>query len=184
MASGFGQWGRAMQTDLSDGVRALAVQGVIDAKRVCIVGASYGGYAALAGAALQPGVYRCAASVAGPSDLQRMISWTKREQTTETERYWLRFMGADGVHDERLADISPAAHADQVQAPILLVHGKDDTVVPYEQSLLMAEALKRAAKPYLMVTLNHEDHWLTHGATRLQMLQAVMDFLEKNNPPG
>ncbi len=184
LSSGFGQWGRAMQTDLSDGVRAMATQGKIDPKRVCIVGASYGGYAALAGAALQPTLYRCAVSVAGISKPRRFVTWARDQGALSTQRYWLNFMGADGLHDERLEDISPADHADQVKAPILLIHGKDDTVVPFEQTQIMADALKKAGKPYDLVILTHEDHWLSHGETRLQMLQAVIDFLAKNNPPG
>jgi len=67
--AGLGQWGRKMQTDISDGVADLAKKGVIDPKRACIVGASYGGYAALAGVTVQQGLYRCAVSVAGVSDL-------------------------------------------------------------------------------------------------------------------
>jgi dipeptidyl aminopeptidase/acylaminoacyl peptidase len=182
MAKGFGQWGRKMQTDLSDGVRYLAADGRIDPKRVCIVGASYGGYAALAGATLDPGVYRCAASIAGPSDLRRMVSWSAEDQGAASKRYWLRFMGAERPGDPRLQAISPAAHADAVTIPILLIHGKDDTVVPFEQTRIMADALKRAGKPFDLVILRHEDHWLSHGDTRLQMLQAVIDFLQKNNP--
>jgi dienelactone hydrolase len=100
--AGFGQWGKTMQTDLSDGVRYLAKRGTIDPKRVCIVGASYGGYAALAGATLDKGVYRCAASVAGPADLKRMLADSNKLYSTSnnsTMRYWLRFMGADGLKD-------------------------------------------------------------------------------------
>ena len=181
MAAGFGQWGRKMQTDLSDGVRDLVAKGMVDPGRVCIVGASYGGYAALAGATLDPGVYRCAASIAGPSDLRRMIDLDKLndgDQGAGVERYWLRFMGGrDG-----LAAISPALQAAKVTIPILLVHGRDDTVVAYEQSQIMADALRKAGKPVEFVTLAKEDHWLSRGATRLQMLQAVMAFLAKNNP--
>jgi dipeptidyl aminopeptidase/acylaminoacyl peptidase len=182
-SAGFGQWGRKMQTDLSDGVRFLAAQGTIDPARVCIVGASYGGYAALAGATLDTGVYRCAASIAGPSALARMIQWDEtREgpQGVATQRYWTRYMGAMATLDE----ISPASHADRVAIPILLVHGKDDTVVDYQQSQIMADALIKAGKPFEFVTLRDEDHWLSRGATRFQMLRAVVDFLEKNNPPG
>src|SRR5437899_9825140 len=90
-AAGYGQWGRKMQTDLSDGVQYLAGQGLIDPARVCIVGASYGGYAALAGVSLQQGVYRCAASVAGPSDLRRFVAdWKQKEgyQGVGSQRYW------------------------------------------------------------------------------------------------
>jgi dipeptidyl aminopeptidase/acylaminoacyl peptidase len=180
-SAGFGQWGRKMQTDLSDGVRYLAAEGTIDPARVCIVGASYGGYAALAGATLDPGVYRCAASLAGPSDLRKIIDDERSEGGLESgarERYRLRYMGPR----EDLSAISPADHADKVTIPILLMHGKDDTVVPYSQSEVMADALRRAGKTVEFVTLSREDHWLSQGATRLEMLQAVVAFLEKNNP--
>jgi dipeptidyl aminopeptidase/acylaminoacyl peptidase len=187
LSAGFGQWGRKMQTDVSDGVRYLAAQGTIDPKRVCIVGASYGGYAALAGATIDKGVYRCAVSIAGPSDLQRMIADDKNElgrQAAGVERYWFRFMGASSANDPALDAISPARLADRDDIPILLIHGADDTTVPFVQSQLMADALKRAGKPVQLVTLKHEDHYLSHGDTRLQMLQASIDFLEKNNPPN
>jgi dipeptidyl aminopeptidase/acylaminoacyl peptidase len=182
-SAGFGQWGRKMQTDLSDGVRFLAAQGTIDPALVCIVGASYGGYAALTGAAFDTGVYRCAASIAGPSALASMIQGVgAREgpQGAATQRYWTRYMGQTA----RLDEISPASHADKVAIPILLVHGRDDTVVDYRQSQFMADALAKAGKPFDFVTLEGEDHWLSRGATRFQMLRAVVNFLEKNNPPG
>ncbi|WP_374472815.1 prolyl oligopeptidase family serine peptidase [Phenylobacterium sp.] len=82
-----------------------------------------------------------------------------------------------------LASYSPALNVEQIVAPILLVHGKDDTVVPLEQSRIMAEALKKAGKPHELTILPGEDHWLTRGETRLQMLEAVVAFLEKHNPP-
>jgi len=182
--AGFGQWGRKMQTDLSDGVRYLAAQGVVDPKRVCIVGASYGGYAALAGAALDPGVYRCAVDVSGPAELKRFVAWAQDRSDVSSERYWTRFMGANGLSDPHLEDISPADHVDRITIPILVIHGKDDTVVPFEQSQIMVDALRKAGKDVQLVVLDHEDHWLSRGATRLQMLQATMDFLQKNNPPG
>ena len=187
LEKGYGQWGKAMQTDLSDGVRYLAKEGTIDPKRVCIVGASYGGYAALAGAALDRGVYRCASSVAGPSDLRRFVLDSNKRFETDNnsaQRYWLRFMGADGLRDPDLALISPAKMADKVEIPLQLIHGKDDTVVPYVQSTLMADAMKKAGKPVELVTLDGEDHNLSRGATRLQMLTAMVNFLEKNNPPN
>jgi dipeptidyl aminopeptidase/acylaminoacyl peptidase len=182
--AGFGQWGRKMQTDLSDGVRDLAKEGTIDPKRVCIVGASYGGYAALAGAALDPGVYRCAVSYAGPSNMGRMVAWSKDHKGVAAERYWLRFMGGEKAGDAALAAISPAQNAGKVQVPVLLIHGKDDTVVPMEQSYMMSEALKAAGKPVEFQVLKSTDHWLTRGETRLAMLQATMAFVEKNNPPN
>ena len=182
--AGFGEWGRKMQTDLSDGVAWLAGQGLIDPKRVCIVGGSYGGYAALAGATLQHGVYRCAVSFGGVADLRRQFSYSRTRSGLAALRYWTRYVGAEDLGDPVLATYSPALHADQASAPILLIHGKDDTVVPLEQSTVMAEALRRAGKPVELVVQNNADHWLSLGATRLQMLQATMAFVEKHNPPN
>lgn len=182
--AGFGEWGRKMQTDLSDGVRYLSGEGLIDPKRVCIVGASYGGYAALAGATLDGGVYRCAASFGGLSDLRRHLTYSRTMGGESAQRYWNRFIGSDDVNDPVLARYSPVRLADRVDIPVLLVHGRDDTVVRLEQSQLMADALKKAGKPVELVVLKGEDHWLSTGETRLAMLQAVVAFLEKNNPPN
>ena len=181
--AGFGEWGGKMQTDLSDGVRHLAKEGIIDPKRVCIVGASYGGYAALAGATIDTGVYRCAVSVAGVSDLKAMLAEEKVSGDGSGLRYWRRFMGAD-KNPELAVARSPARLAAKADAPILLMHGRDDTVVPYEQSTRMAEALKAAGKPYTLVPLDNEDHWLSREATRQRMLTETVTFVEKHNPPN
>ncbi len=184
MVAGFGEWGRKMQTDLSDGVRYLAGEGTIDPKRVCIVGASYGGYAALAGVSLDPGVYRCAVSVAGISDLKEFLSWVDDNHPDGlTQRYWDRYMGVTSRRDPVLKKLSPIHHIDDITAPVLLIHGKDDTVVPYDQSDDMADELKSAGKKVQLVTLKDEDHWLSRSPTRLQMLKASIDFLKANNPP-
>jgi dipeptidyl aminopeptidase/acylaminoacyl peptidase len=186
LAAGFGQWGRKMQTDLSDGVRHLVSEGIADPARVCIVGASYGGYAALAGVTLDPGVYRCAVSVAGIADLKRMLDWVNEKGMNRhniEERYWDRFMGVSGPADAVLDVISPIKHIDVVNVPVLLIHGRDDTVVPFNQSSVMFSALRRANKDAEFVTLQHEDHWLSRSETRLQMLQASVAFLRAHNPP-
>jgi dipeptidyl aminopeptidase/acylaminoacyl peptidase len=121
-------------------------------------------------------------SVAGPADLRVMLGYSD-DPKSPSRRYWTRFMGVTGPGDPRLAEISPVAHAKDVAIPILLIHGMDDTVVPFEQSQLMANALERAGKHVKLVRLDNEDHWLSRSDTRLQMLQATVDFLEKNNPP-
>ncbi|HSY09248.1 MAG TPA: S9 family peptidase [Steroidobacteraceae bacterium] len=186
LAAGFGQWGRKMQTDLSDGVRYLVKESLVDPARVCIFGASYGGYAALAGVTLDPGVYRCAISVAGISDLKRMLDWVDdkhlRRDNIE-QRYWDRFLGVSGANDPVLNEISPIKHVEAVNVPVLLIHGRDDTVVSFEQSRVMADALQRAKKDVEFVTLAHEDHWLSRSETRLQMLKASVAFLRAHNPP-
>jgi dipeptidyl aminopeptidase/acylaminoacyl peptidase len=184
--AGYGEWGRKMQTDLSDGVRHLVAEGVVDPKRVCIFGWSYGGYAALAGATLEHGVYRCAADMAGPSDLRLMLQYVETKtgsRNNDSLRFWDRYMGVKGPGDPALDLISPARQAANAEIPILIVHGKDDTVVDYRQSTVMADALRQAGKPVSLVSLDSEDHWGSRSETRLQLLRAVMDFLIANNPP-
>ncbi len=184
--AGFGEFGRKMQTDLSDGVKALADQGIADPKRACIVGASYGGYAAMAGITLQTGIYRCAIADAGLSDLPAMMGWIQNHhyrKENEEEQYWSRYMGVDDPYSPKLKDISPIFHIDNVNVPILLTHGTDDTVVQLGQSERMVEALQKAGKTVEFVKMQDEDHWLSRSKTRLQMLEADMKFLEKYNPP-
>ena len=176
-----------MQTDLSDGVHYLAQQGLIDPRRVCIVGASYGGYAALAGVTLQTDIYRCAVAVAGVADLKRFLIWTNENRNSDrnlAQRYWDRYLGVAGPDDPAVHTISPIDHVADINVPVLLIHGRDDTVVPFDQSERMADALRRAGKQVQLLALKGEDHWLSRSATRLQMLEACVAFLEANNPPN
>lgn len=187
-SSGFGdafrnagrrEWGGLMQDDVTDGVKALVAQGVADPKRVCIAGMSYGGYAALAGAALTPDLFACAVSVAGVSDLPAMLGYVQAQAGKESDSlsYWREHIGS--AHDPKLVQRSPARLATNVRAPILLVHGEDDTVVPISQSRAMAKALEAAGKPHTLVTLPGEDHWLSRSATRIRVLEEMERFLAK-----
>jgi len=129
---------------------------------------------------------RCAVSVAGISDLRRFVEWEGDEYTTldrSSVRYLGRFLGVADPRDPALDAISPIRHLDAVHIPVLLIHGQDDTVVPYEQSTLMRDALSRAGKSVQLVTLAHEDHGLSRSQTRLQMLQASVRSLREHNPP-
>jgi dipeptidyl aminopeptidase/acylaminoacyl peptidase len=184
--AGYGEYGRKMQTDVADGVRALVKLGIVDPQRVCIVGASYGGYVALLGATTESDIYRCAVSIAGVSDLKTNLGKYKNVSISPDSRglrYMMRYTGAHDLDDPVLTARSPVTHADGVKGPLLLIHGEDDAVVSIEQSQVMAAALKKANKPYEFVKLKSEDHWLSKADTRLQMLQAVVKFLETNNPP-
>jgi dipeptidyl aminopeptidase/acylaminoacyl peptidase len=180
MRAGFGQWGKAMQTDISDGIAELARQGIVDPDRACIVGASYGGYAALAGVTLQQGLYRCAVAVAPVADLGALFSdeGGSSNRSGMLRRSLLEELGPRSG----FAAVSPRQHAAQADAPILLIHGKDDTVVPFDQSDNMAHALAAAGKPYKFVVMREEDHWLSRPETRLQMLEEAVAFVEQYNP--
>jgi len=177
LRAGYGEYGRKMQTDISDGVAELARRGIVDAHRACIVGGSYGGYAALAGVTLQQGLYRCAVSVAGISDLRDFLADRRGRLGVSGMRYLRQYLG-----DGDVADISPARLAARADAPVLLIHGKDDTRVPIRQSELMKRALEKAHKPVEMVTLEGEDHFLSREATRIAMLRASIAFVERHNP--
>ena len=179
--AGHGEWGRKMQTDLSDGVRYLAAKGTIDPKRVAIFGASYGGYAALAGATLDPGVYKCAVSVAGISDLKAMIDFGI-ENSAVNESHLVLSMKLMMGDPKRYDDISPAKQANRCDCPVLLIHGTDDTVVPIDQSQRMERALKSAGKDVDLITYKGQDHWEDMPSSRVAMMQAIAGFLQKHNP--
>ena len=177
-----GQYGRKMQTDISDGIEALAKAGIVDPKRACIVGGSYGGYAALAGVTLQRGLYRCAVSVAGVADMGRMLIWTRERGNPRDGRALSFWRGLTGAAAGDVEAISPLRFAAKADAPILLVHGENDTVVPIEQSRMMQKALNGAGKPVDFVLMDGEDHWLSSAPTRQAMLSAVVAFVQKHNP--
>ncbi|MEM7281397.1 MAG: S9 family peptidase [Pseudomonadota bacterium] len=184
--AGRGKWGQEMQDDVTDGVIALTKAGYADADRVCIMGASYGGYSALAGGAFSSEHYRCVISVAGFSNLPKMLQREKNDHGSRSwvVTYWNQVMRGSNLTIADLKDVSPSRFAEQFQAPVLLIHGKDDTVVPMYQSTNMARALKKAGKPHQLVTLAGEDHWLSRSETRLSMLKAIDEFLMTHNPPN
>lgn len=178
------QWGRLMQDDVTDGVKFLAANGTIDANRVCIVGWSYGGYAALAGATLTPELYRCAIAGAGVSDLIEMLIWSRRYAGGKggSIRYWRQHIGDPTADKASIDPVSPVNLVNKVRAPILLIHGELDSVVPIKQSEIMADALKAAGKPYEFARLAGENHNITFQSTRIKTLQAMDAFLAKHNP--
>ncbi|MCC6919765.1 MAG: S9 family peptidase [Alphaproteobacteria bacterium] len=178
-AAGHGQWGLKMQDDITDGVRKLIADGIADPKRVCIVGASYGGYAALAGATLTPDLYACAVSIAGVSDLPEMIRYERRVygRNSDAVSFWISRIGSPSDDSDKLRATSPARLAANVKCPILLMHPELDTTVPIEQSELMEEALEDEDKPVTFIKLEGDDHYLQLALTRYQMLTELEKFL-------
>ncbi len=185
-ALGYGQWGRAMQDDITDAVRHLVQSGVADPARICIVGASYGGYAALAGAALTPDLYRCAVSIAGISDLSEFISWRKREWGADSEgyTYWLTSIGDPERDAAKLAATSPARLAADIDIPVLLIHGADDGIVPLAQSVAMRKALAKAGRDAELITLADEGHSRWSKESERQALNSIDRFLWTHLGPG
>lgn len=173
---GEGQWGTGMQDDLTDAMKHFASIGMIDPKRACIVGASYGGYAAMRAAHRDTGVYRCAVSYAGVSDMGRMVRYNSRFLTGEGTRQFLRKMAPD------FTEVSPLKFANDFAMPILILHGKKDRRVPVNQSQVLVAKLKAANKPHKYIEQPEGDHFFTREADRLQFLKEMEAWLDTYNP--
>lgn len=179
--AGKGQWGRAMQDDLDDGMDWLVKHGVVDAARVCIIGSSYGGYAAMWGAIRNPERYRCAASFAGVSDIARQVKYSNSFDSDKVSRDdWRKTVQGDDTFD--LKTVSPLFNADRLKVPMLVMHGDKDSRVPIKQSRLFVEALKTAGKPVEFYTLAGEGHGFSTTANEQQWFDRLDAFLAKYNP--
>ena len=176
MRKGEGQWGLAMQDDLNDAVTALAAQGIADPRRVCMVGASYGGYAALRAAERDGKLYRCAVSYAGVSDLTRWMRQDSNSLWSGAKRDWVRTQAPD------LKGVSPVNDPEGFSIPVLIVHGKKDQTVPVVHSRVMAQKLKAAGKDAIYIEQPLADHHFTRSEDRLEFLKALESFLAKHNP--
>jgi dipeptidyl aminopeptidase/acylaminoacyl peptidase len=170
-----------MQDDLDDGVRWLAERGIADPKRVCIMGASYGGYAALWAAARNPDIYRCAISFAGISDVGAMLRHDKSMLVAQRYyRDWRDRIRGDSKFD--LDNVSPIERALDIRIPVLLAHGKNDTNVPPSQSAKLHEALKRAGREHEYVLYPDEGHGFSKPEDAADFMKRVDSFLAKHNP--
>jgi dipeptidyl aminopeptidase/acylaminoacyl peptidase len=184
--SGYGEWGRKMQDDISDGVKSLVDRQIVDPARVCIVGASYGGYAALAGATLTPELYRCAVSIAGITNLQAFLKSRRKLQGADSELYlyWMKQIGDPERDAERIAAVSPVGHVDRIKAPILLAHGDGDDIVPYAQSVEMKKLLDKSGRKTELITLEDEGHSDWSDENEQRVLEAVGKFLHSHLGAG
>ncbi|MBC7394317.1 MAG: S9 family peptidase [Variovorax sp.] len=178
--AGWKEWGRAMQDDLADTVKWAADRHLIDPARVCIVGASYGGYAALMGPISTPGVYRCAASFAGVTDIDLMYSIHWSDFSEDSRRYWMPVMLGDRKTDAaRLAAASPLKRVAEIKIPVLLAHGGVDRRVPIEHARKFASAAKDAHVPLEQVEYLEEGHGFFDPANHTDYYQRLEKFLEK-----
>ncbi len=174
--AGDGQLGLAMQDDVTDGVKWAVGQGLADAHRVCIVGASYGGYAAMWGIAKDPDQYRCAISIAGVSGLKREVNDFASSTTENISRDTWQRMAPD------FNAVSPINAVDRMKTPLLLIHGKKDITVAFGQSSKMYDRMRKAGKTVEFVSLPLADHYYTRQDDRVALLSAMEAFLTKYNP--
>jgi dienelactone hydrolase len=173
---GFRNWRRAID-DISDGARYLAGSGLADPDRICIVGWSYGGYAALLSAAEYPDLYRCVVSIAGVTDLPMLIAYSRSFVGARRTR---EFIGDDS---EVLEAGSPARRADEITVPVLLFHGDEDINVDIRHSEEMESALRRNGKQVEFIEYENVEHSLLRSAPRIDMLDRAGSFLLDHTMP-
>ena len=177
---GYEQWGLAMQDDVTDGVLALIEQGIAHPQRICIVGWSYGGYAALMGTIKTPDLYRCAVAGAAVTDIPALLRDRARYKFATRD---LPSIGRYREDKGTLRDNSPVNNADAIQAAILLLHGEVDLTVPFKQGKRMAAQLKKKRVPHRFVALEDAGHFLSDEATRIRVLQEMERFLAEHLRP-
>ncbi len=186
--SGYRKWGGRMEDDITDGIKALVDSGQVDPKRICIFGASYGGYAALIGGAQRPDLYKCVVSWAGLSDLEAFMKF-KRGGLFVGERspaydYWVKAIGDPDADKARLDQASAVTYADKYGPPVLLIHGDSDTNVPADQSREMERALKAAHRDVKLTLYKGEDHTDWDSDHEQAAITQVADFIAAHIAPA
>lgn len=179
--AGYGQWGMAMQDDVSAGVDYLVKQGIADPKRVCIAGSSYGGYAALWGLVKTPHLYRCAISFAGVTDLELMFKDASDRVSNKIVMELMRNRVGDVETSKQQFDaVSPLRHAASINRPVLLMHGGLDRRVPIVHAVKMHKALKEQGKQVEWHEFEDEGHSIHHARNQRTYFRKMLEFLDKH----
>ncbi|MAK62849.1 MAG: hypothetical protein CMK09_17915 [Ponticaulis sp.] len=178
--AGFGEFGGKMITDSLEGAQWAVEQGIAREGGYCIVGASYGGYAALQGAILGGEEVACAISVNGVSDPLSLI----RNAPTGSDyfSYWEEYMGVTRFSsDDDAQAITPRDRAAEIRSPVLLIHGREDTTVDYVQSSALARVMD-GRSDFKLVSMEGEDHYLGSRDARQTVLSESLDWLTRYLP--
>jgi len=181
--SSFRQLGQTMQDDITDGVRYLIDQGIVDKDRMCINGGSYGGYATMMALVKEPDLFKCGIDEAGVVDL---IWWQELGYTDfnlsnpDAAEAFLKVALGDVKADRAMLEkYSPRLHADQIKAPVLIVHAVRDQRVPIAHAEGMRDALKAAGKTYEWVVYPDEAHGFVKMENRIDRYNKIEAFLQK-----
>ncbi|NRR29202.1 S9 family peptidase [Oxalobacteraceae bacterium] len=185
--AGWKQWGLAMQNDIADGARWAIAQGIADPKRICIAGASYGGYAALMGLINDPDLFRCGIAWAAVTDLAARYSnhySVLSDLPDDYKEYGMPLLVGDPVKDaDQLRATSPLQQAARIQRPLLLAHGSDDLRVPLDQGKSLYQALKGKNPGLEWIQYDGEGHGWGLEKNRVDFWTRVEQFLARHNGP-
>lgn len=178
VTAGYGQWGLAMQNDITDGVKWAIAQGYADPKRVAIYGASYGGFAAMAGLAFTPELYRCGIDYVGVTDINLLLHRMNRDW--ENERPQIELMvGKDKTSGDNLDKISPLKHADQIKVPVFFAYGELDPRVDLKHGTRLISALKSKGIPVEVMIKPNEEHGYHNLDNQVDFYSTMERFLAK-----
>lgn len=175
----FKEWGRTMQDDVTDGVKYAIAQGIADPKRVAIYGGSYGGYCTLAGLAFTPELYACGVDYVGVSNLFTFIKTIPPYWKPMLDMLY-EMVGNPETDKELLAAASPALHADNIRAPLLIAQGAQDPRVNIEESNQMVAALNKHGIDVEYIVKDNEGHGFHNEENRFEFYEAMERFLEKH----
>lgn len=177
-----GQFGLAMQDDIEDATDWLVAQGIADAQRICLSGASYGGYAALMGLVKTPAKYRCAVSGLPVTDLAVLMSsgWSSISKHEASRLYWTEMVGDPATQTAQLNAVSPARQAHRIQGRVMLYGSVDDTRTPIEQMELMRSALRAQGQEPRWMAKYGEGHGFSGSENLLELYQQKFDFLAQS----
>ena len=177
MEAGYREWGGKIMNDLVDGVKWAATQPDIDGNRVCVFGASFGGYAALMLPVREPAMFKCSVGYAGFYDLASGYTQDNALGEVQTKNYLAKTMGTDPAF---LADNSPTHLADKITLPVLMVHGSDDKIAELGQAKMMRDALIKAGHPPEWILVANEGHGFYDAEHRKMFYEKLEAFLAKH----
>ena len=178
LEASYKEWGRKMQDDISDGVAYLIKEGIADPKRVAIYGASYGGYAVLAGLAFTPELYCCGIDYCGVSNLFTFMNTIPPYWKPMLEMMYEQVGNPETDHD-LLAAASPALHADKIRVPLFIAQGANDPRVNKAESDQMVEALRKNGVEIEYMVKENEGHGFHNQENRFDFYRAMEKFLAK-----
>lgn len=179
--SGYKQFGLKMQTDVYDAIEWVKSNPLVNTENACMFGWSYGGYAALTAAFQQPDNYQCIVSVAGMSDLYKVVDDGIRRRSAIAEFYKESYGDVNVLAEaEQLKLASPINHVKKIKAPVLLIHGMNDTQVHYGQSEDFYEKADEAGVDIDYLEFKSGTHYLDENTNRLEAFKAIESFLSKH----